>query len=86
LTSRSGGRTRLSVCRSGRQDAKVLRSRLASLADDLVEVIASEAGAGHAGKGTGADLDQHVDRFRPIAWESAGDVLSQEIDRAISER
>ena len=65
---------------------KVLRTRLASLADELVDVVESEAGAGYAGEGTATDLAQHMDRFRPIAWESAGDVLAQEIDRAISER
>lgn len=62
------------------------RSRLLSLADELVEVIASQAVAGHAGEGTGTDLDQLVDRSARLPGSRPVDVHFKDVDRAVSER
>ena len=65
---------------------KMIRSRLAELADDIVDSFTGAAGSGYAGEGTQADLLQFVDRFRAAAHEVGGETLADEIERAVTER
>lgn len=66
--------------------SKLVRSRLAALADDVVDTLTDAAGDGYAGDGTLADLLQFVDRFRAAAHEVAGETFADEIERAVTER
>ncbi|MCE5289167.1 MAG: MerR family transcriptional regulator [Nocardiaceae bacterium] len=62
-----------------------LRQHLSALADEAVGTVVAEAGAGYAGEATLEDLLRNLERFRAIAWESAGHVMTQELIRAISD-
>lgn len=61
---------------------KLIQSRIAGLADEVVDTIAGAAGDGYAGAPT--DLAQFLDQFRAAAWEVAGRTFAAEIDRAIT--
>ena len=62
-----------------------LRALLSTFARQVVRSIAAEAGQGYAGEGTAEDLLQNIDRFRSVAWESAGKIMEQELVRAIED-
>jgi DNA-binding transcriptional MerR regulator len=62
-----------------------LRQHLSALAAEAVSTVVAEAGAGYAGEATLEDLLRNLERFRAIAWESAGHVMTQELIRAISD-
>lgn len=61
-----------------------LRLHLSSLAEEAVRTVVAEAGAGYAGEATLEDLMRNLERFRAVAWESAGHVMAQELSRAIN--
>ncbi len=65
--------------------AKLIRTRIAGLADEVIETLTGAAGSGYAGEGTAKELEQFLDRFRPAAWEAAGEIFAKEIERAIRE-
>jgi DNA-binding transcriptional MerR regulator len=64
---------------------KLIRSRISSLADEVVDTVTSAAGNGYAGEATRAELAPFLDRFRAAAWENAGQTFADELERAIAD-
>jgi DNA-binding transcriptional MerR regulator len=64
---------------------KLIQSRIASLADEVVDTVASAAGNGYAGEATRTGLAPFLDRFRAAAWENAGQAFADELERAITD-
>ncbi len=64
---------------------KLIRTRLADLADEIVGLFREALPEGYGGEGIGADHSRFRDRFRAAAWEVAGATLADEIDRAVRE-
>jgi DNA-binding transcriptional MerR regulator len=64
---------------------KLIQARISSLADEVVETVASAAGNGYAGEATRTELAQFMERFRAAAWENAGQTFADELERAITD-
>ncbi|WP_245545835.1 MerR family transcriptional regulator [Nocardia higoensis] len=64
---------------------KLIRARLAELADEIVATFRHALPAGYGGEGIGADHQRFRERFRAAACEVAGATLADEIDRAVCE-
>ncbi|MEV6097135.1 MerR family transcriptional regulator [Nocardia sp. NPDC051981] len=65
---------------------KLIRTHIATLADEMIRVIREAAGAEYSGEGVDLDLDRFRDRFRAAAREVGGVTLVEEIERAVRER
>lgn len=65
--------------------AKLIRTRIAVLADEVIGTLTSAAGSGYAGDASAAELEQFLDRFKPAAYEAAGEIFAKEVERAIRE-
>jgi len=63
----------------------MIRSRIATLADDVIATFTRAAGGGYAGEATRADLMQFIDRYTSTAREVGGEAFAEEIERAITE-
>jgi DNA-binding transcriptional MerR regulator len=61
----------------------LLRRRLTRAVDDLIDLFVEHLGAGFARRGSAADLATAIAELRPVARESAGVILAQEIDRGL---
>ena len=61
----------------------LLRRRLAKVVDDAVKLLVERAGAGFAGNATPAELATAVGALRPVARETTGLILAQEVERAL---
>lgn len=64
---------------------KLIRARLADLADEIVATFRDALPTGYGGEGIGVDHQRFRDRFRAAACEVAGATLADEIDRAVRE-
>ncbi|WP_307817668.1 MerR family transcriptional regulator [Nocardia acididurans] len=64
---------------------KLIRARLAELADEIVHTFGDAATTLYGGEGIGDDLLRFRDRFRAAAWEVGGATLADEIERAVRE-
>jgi DNA-binding transcriptional MerR regulator len=64
---------------------KLIQSRISSLADEVVDTVASAAGSGYAGEATRTALAPFLERFRAAAWENAGQTFADELERAITD-
>ncbi|MEU6585998.1 MerR family transcriptional regulator [Nocardia sp. NPDC046763] len=64
---------------------KLIRTHLATLADEMIRVIREASGAEYSGEGVDLDLDRFRDRFRAAAREVGGVTLVEEIERAVRE-
>ncbi|QLY28504.1 MerR family transcriptional regulator [Nocardia huaxiensis] len=64
---------------------KLIRARLAELADEIVQTFGDAATTSYGGEGIGDDLMRFRDRFRAAAWEVGGATLADEIERAVKE-
>lgn len=70
------------VALSGRA-RDVLRQRLRSMAEDLVQMWVSESGRQFEGKANAATLLPELDRIRAVAWQSVAHIMAQEVNRAV---
>jgi len=61
----------------------LLRRRLAKVVDDAVKLFVERTGAGFAGRATPDELATAVGALRPIARETTGLILAQEVERAL---
>jgi DNA-binding transcriptional MerR regulator len=61
----------------------LLRRRLVRAVDDLIKLFVERAGAGFAGRASADELATALDALRPIARETAGVILGQEIERGL---
>lgn len=61
----------------------LLRRRLGKAADEVVALFAERAGSGFAGRASKKELARAIDALRPIAKETAGVILAQEVERAL---
>jgi DNA-binding transcriptional MerR regulator len=61
----------------------LLRRRLSKAADDAVALLAQRAGSGFAGRATPDELARAIGALRPIARETTGLILAQEVERAL---
>lgn len=64
---------------------KLIRARIADLADEMVRTFADAAATSYGGEGIGTDLTRFRDRYRAAAWEVGGATLADEIERAVKE-
>ncbi|MBF6090283.1 MerR family transcriptional regulator [Nocardia cyriacigeorgica] len=64
---------------------KLIRARIAELADEMVRTFRDAAATSYGGEGIGSDLSRFRDRFRAAAWEVGGATLADEIERAVAE-
>jgi len=64
---------------------KLIRTRLADLADEIVATFRDALPAGYGGEGIGVDHQRFREHFRAAAREVAGATLADEIDRAVRE-
>ncbi|MFJ9369612.1 MerR family transcriptional regulator [Nocardia sp. NPDC101769] len=64
---------------------KLIRTHIATLADEMIRVIREASGAEYSGEGVDLDLDRFRDRFRAAAREVGGVTLVEEIERAVRE-
>ncbi|BAD57461.1 MerR family transcriptional regulator [Nocardia farcinica] len=64
---------------------KLIRTRLAELADEIVATFRDAAATSYGGEGIGIDHSRFRERFRAAAREVAGATLADEIDRAVRE-
>ncbi|MBF6210482.1 MerR family transcriptional regulator [Nocardia puris] len=64
---------------------KLIRARIADLADEMVRTFRDAAETSYGGEGIGTDLSRFRDRFRAAAWEVGGATLADEIERAVRE-
>lgn len=62
---------------------KLIRTRIADLADEMVRTFADAAATSYGGEGIGTDLERFRDRYRAAAWEVGGSTLADEIERAV---
>jgi DNA-binding transcriptional MerR regulator len=61
----------------------LLRRRLSKAADDAVALLAERTGSGFAGRATPEELARAIGALRPIARETTGLILAQEVERAL---
>ena len=61
----------------------LLRRRLAKVVDDAIKLFVEHTGAGFAGNATPEELATAVGALRPIARETTGLILAQEVERAL---
>ncbi len=61
----------------------LLRRRLAKVVDDAIKLFVERTGAGFAGGATPEELATAVGALRPIARETTGLILAQEVERAL---
>jgi DNA-binding transcriptional MerR regulator len=61
----------------------LLRRRLAKVVDDAIKLFVERTGAGFAGSATPDELATAVGALRPIARETTGLILAQEVERAL---
>jgi DNA-binding transcriptional MerR regulator len=61
----------------------LLRRRLAKVVDDAIKLFVERTGAGFAGTATPQELATAVGALRPIARETTGLILAQEVERAL---
>jgi DNA-binding transcriptional MerR regulator len=61
----------------------LLRRRLTRAVDDLIDLFVENLGAGFAGRGSNPELARAIGALRPVARESAGVILAQEIERGL---
>ncbi len=64
---------------------KLIRARIAELADEMVRTFRDAAATSYGGEGIGTDLSRFRERFRAAAWEVGGATLADEIERAVRE-
>lgn len=64
---------------------KLIRARIAELADEIARTFRDAAATSYGGEGIGTDLMRFRDRFRAAAWEVGGATLADEIERAVRE-
>jgi DNA-binding transcriptional MerR regulator len=61
----------------------LLRARLAKAVDEAVALLAQRAGTGFAGRASPEELAKAIGVLRPIARETTGIILAQEVERAL---
>jgi DNA-binding transcriptional MerR regulator len=61
----------------------LLRRRLAKTVDDAIELLVERIGAGFAGSATAEEIETAIGALRPIARETSGLILAQEVERAL---
>lgn len=65
------------------QARDLLRRRISRAVDDLIKLFVERTGAGFAGRASRDELATALDALRPIARETAGVILAQEIERGL---
>jgi len=65
------------------QAVALLRRRLHRAVDDLIELFTESAGGGFAGQATAEELATALGALRPVARETAGIILAQEVERGL---
>jgi len=65
------------------QATDLLRRRLKRAVDDLIVLFAESAGGGFAGQATADELATALAALRPVARETAGIILAQEVERGL---